>query len=130
MKTIRWRILGAGRIARKFASDLRFVKNSELIAIGSRGKQSADAFNKEFLVQHTHYSYEELAQNPEVDVIYIATPHNLHYENTMLCLHHNKAVLCEKPFAMNSRQATEMINLAKDRKIFLMEALWTKFHPH
>ena len=130
MRTIRWGILGAGRIARKFASDLKLAENCILVAIGSRSRQSADEFNKEFPVQYCHYSYEELAINPEVDVIYIATPHNLHYENALLCLQHNKAVLCEKPFAMNSKQAIEMINLAKEKKLFLMEALWTKFHPH
>jgi predicted dehydrogenase len=101
MKTIRWGILGAGRIARKFASDLKLVDDAELVAIGSRGKQSADEFNNEFGVKYCHYSYLELVRNPEVDVIYIATPHNLHYENTLLCLEHGKAVLCEKPFAMN-----------------------------
>jgi predicted dehydrogenase len=130
MKTIRWGILGAGRIARKFASDLKLAEGCELIAIGSRSRHSAEEFNKEFPVQYCHYRYEELAQNPDVDVIYIATPHNLHYDNTLLCLNHNKAVLCEKPFAMNSRQTIEMINLAKEKKLFLMEALWTKFHPH
>ncbi len=130
MKIIRWGILGTGRIAHKFASDLQLAENSVLIAIGSRSRQSADEFNKEFPVQYCHYSYQELVQNPEVDVIYIATPHNLHYENTLLCLQHNKAVLCEKPFAMNSKQAIEMINMAKEKKLFLMEALWTKFHPH
>ena len=130
MKTIRWGILGAGRIARKFASDLRFVEDAELIAVGSRSKESAEEFSKEFPVKYAHDSYEALAQNPEVDVIYVATPHNLHRENTLLCLQHNKAVLCEKPFAMNSRQAIEMINIAKEKKVFLMEALWTKFHPH
>ncbi|MDB5151272.1 MAG: afr 2, partial [Mucilaginibacter sp.] len=130
MKIIRWGILGTGRIARKFASDLQLAENSVLIAIGSRSRQSADEFNKEFPVQYCHYSYLALVQNSEVDVIYIATPHNLHYENTLLCLQHNKAVLCEKPFAMNSKQAIEMINMAKEKKLFLMEALWTKFHPH
>jgi len=130
MRTIRWGILGTGRIARKFSSDLKLAENCELVAIGSRSRQSADEFNNEFPVQYCHYTYEELAKNPEVDVIYIATPHNLHYENTLLCLQHNKAVLCEKPFAMNSRQTIEMINLAKEKKLFLMEALWTKFHPH
>ncbi|MDB4904893.1 MAG: afr 2 [Mucilaginibacter sp.] len=130
MKTIRWGILGAGRIARKFASDLKLVENAELIAIGSRGMQSADEFNKEFPVKYCHYSYQDLVQNPEVDVIYIATPHNLHYENTLLCLEYNKAVLCEKPFAMNSNQTIKMIEKAKEKKLFLMEALWTKFHPH
>jgi len=130
MKTIRWGILGAGRIARKFASDLKLVEDAELIAIGSRSKQSAEGFSKEFPVKYVHASYEELAQNPDVDVIYIATPHNLHYRNTLLCLQHGKAVLCEKPFAMNARQAATMISMAKEKKVFLMEALWTKFHPH
>ncbi len=130
MKTIRWGILGAGRIARKFAGDLRYAEDCELVAIGSRSRQSAEEFSKEFPVKYAHDSYEALVQNPEVDVIYIATPHNLHHENTLLCLQHQKAVLCEKPFAINSRQATEMINLAREKKVFLMEALWTKFHPH
>ncbi len=130
MKTIRWGILGTGSIARKFASDLRFAEGSELVAVGSRGKKSADDFAAEFPVKHCHYSYEELAGDAEVDVIYIATPHNLHYENTLLCLNHNKAVLCEKPFAINSRQTVEMIALAKEKKLFLMEARWTKFLPH
>jgi predicted dehydrogenase len=130
MKTIRWGILGAGRIARKFASDFRYVEGAELVAIGSRSQQSADDFAKEFPVKYRHDSYEALAQNLEVDVIYIATPHNLHYENTLLCLENGKAVLCEKPFAMNARQASEMINVAKTKDLFLMEALWTKFQPH
>jgi len=130
MKTIHWGILGAGRIARKFAADVKLVEDAELIAIGSRSKQSADDFNKDFPVKYCHDSYEALVQNPEVDVIYVATPHNLHRENALLCLQHGKAVLCEKPFAMNSRQAVEMINAAKEKKVFLMEALWTKFHPH
>lgn len=130
MKTIRWGILGAGRIARKFASDLRLVDDAELIAVGSRSQASADEFAGEFPVKYRHASYAELAQNPEVDVIYIATPHNLHHENTLLCIKYGKAVLCEKPFAMNSRQTAEMIAAAKQKKIFLMEALWTKFHPH
>jgi len=130
MKIIRWGILGTGRIARKFAADLRLVEDAELIAVGSRTKQSADEFSKAFPVKYIHDSYEALVQNHEVDVIYIATPHNFHRENTLLCLQHGKAVLCEKPFAMNTRQAVEMINIAKEKKVFLMEALWTKFHPH
>jgi len=130
MKTIRWGILGAGRIARKFAADLQLVENCELIAIGSRGKVSSEAFNADFPVKFQHDSYLALVENPEVDVIYVATPHNLHHENTLLCLQHHKAVLCEKPFAMNSRQTLEMITLATKNKVFLMEALWTKFQPH
>ena len=130
MKTIRWGILGAGRIARKFASDLQYVENCELIAIGSRSVEAAAAFNADYAVKYQHDSYEALAANPAVDVIYIATPHPQHYENTLLCLNHNKAVLCEKPFAMNAKQAAAMIALAKEKKLFLMEALWTKVQPH
>ncbi|MDB5140927.1 MAG: afr 2 [Mucilaginibacter sp.] len=130
MKTIRWGILGAGRIAGKFASDLKLVQDAELLAVGSRSQATADKFGREFGIKYCHSSYEALVQNPEVDVIYIATPHVYHHENALLCLQHKKAVLCEKPFAMNTRQAAEMISVAKENKVFLMEALWTKFHPH
>jgi predicted dehydrogenase len=127
---IRWGILGCGRIARKFAADLRLVADAELTAIASRNKETLELFAKDFPCKGLHNSYEDLATNKEVDVIYIATPHSHHYEHTMLCLNHNKAVLCEKAFAINSRQAKEMIKTAKERKVFLMEALWTKFLPH
>ena len=129
-KVIRWGILGCGRIAGKFAADLKLVSDAELIAVGSRSQETAAVFADEFNVKYRHASYAALVQNPEVDVIYIATPHNLHYENTILCLNHNKAVLCENPFAMNKAQSMEMIDLARQKNIFLMEALWTKFHPH
>lgn len=129
-KKIRWGILGCGRIARKFASDLKYAADSEIVAAGSRSIESANAFADEFNIPHRHDSYEALVKNKEVDVIYIATPHNLHYENTLLCLNNNKAVLCEKPFAMNLTQAKVMIDLAREKKVFLMEALWTKFLPH
>ena len=127
---IRWGILGCGRIARKFAADLRLVEDAELTAIASRSKETLELFAKDFACKHHHNNYEALAANDEVDVIYIATPHSHHYEHTMLCLNHDKAVLCEKAFAINSRQASEMIKTAKERKVFLMEALWTKFLPH
>lgn len=127
---IRWGVLGCGRIARKFATDLRLVQDVQLIAIASRDKETAEQFAKDFPCRHIHNSYEALASDKEVDVIYIATPHSHHYEHTMLCLTHNKAVLCEKAFAINSRQAREMITTARERKVFLMEAFWTKFLPH
>ena len=127
---IRWGILGCGRIARKFAADLRLVADAELTAIASRNKETLEQFSKDFPCKHLHNSYEALATNNETDVIYVATPHSHHYEHTLLCLNHNKAVLCEKAFAINSRQAMEMIKTAKERKVFLMEALWTKFLPH
>jgi len=127
---IRWGILGCGRIARKFAADLRLVADAELTAIASRNKVTLELFAKDFPCTHYHISYEALAADNDVDVIYVATPHSHHYEHTMLCLNHNKAVLCEKAFAINSSQAIEMINTAKKKKVFLMEALWTKFLPH
>jgi predicted dehydrogenase len=130
MDKIRWGILGCGRIARKFASDLQLVTDAELIAVGSRSRESADKFVNEYPARHIHDSYEALAQNPEVDVIYIATPHVFHYEHVLLCLRFNKPMLCEKPFAINSRQAKEMISIAREKKVFLMEAVWTKFMPH
>lgn len=127
---IRWGILGCGRIARKFATDLKLVDDAVLVAVGSRNIETANQFAKDFPVLYTHGSYEALVQNEYVDVIYVATPHSHHHATTMLCLQHNKAVLCEKAFAVNSRQAREMIALAKERNVFLMEALWTKFLPN
>jgi predicted dehydrogenase len=130
MKSIRWGILGCGKIARKFAADLKHVKNAELIAVAARELSTAENFAKEFPAKHKHGSYEALVKNEEVDVIYIATPHGLHHEHTLLCLRNSKAVLCEKAFALNYSQAKEMIDEALDRKVFLMEAFWTKFLPN
>ena len=127
---IRWGILGCGRIARKFAADLLHVSDAKLTAVGARQLENAQAFANEFPVSHVHGSYEELVSNPEVDVIYIASPHALHHEHTMLCLNHKKAVLCEKAFAINERQVKEMVELARKNQVFLMEAIWTKFLPH
>lgn len=130
MKKIRWGILGTGIIAHKFASDLKFVENAELMAVGSRSVESAKAFADEFEIPVSFGSYEELAQCDEIDIVYIATPNNLHHPNTLLCLNNGKAVLCEKPFALNENQALEMIVLAREKNLFLMDALWTKFLPH
>src|SRR5450755_1164205 len=129
MKTIRWGILGCGRIARKFAADLIHVADATLTAVGARQLESAQVFAKEFPVSHVHGSYEALVSDPEVDVIYIASPHALHHEHTLLCLNHQKAVLCEKAFALNLRQAKDMVDRARAKKVFLMEAIWSKFLP-
>src|ERR1700759_3015332 len=107
---IRWGILGCGRIARKFASDLRLVQNAQLVACGARHAISADVFAHEFSVKNVHQNYESLVQDNEVDVIYVATPHSHHHEHTLLCINNNKAVLCEKAFAINCKQAKEMID--------------------
>ncbi len=127
---IGWGIMGAGRIAHKFASDLKYVIGSKLAAVGSRSPEKATSFASEYNAGKAYGSYEELVADPAVDVIYIATPHSHHYENTLLCLENNKAVLCEKAFAVNLKQTREMIDMARKKKIFLMEALWTKFLPH
>jgi predicted dehydrogenase len=130
MKTIRWGILACGRIAKKFAADLQFVEGAELVAVASRSLERAEAFAKEFPAKHVLGSYEALVALEDVDVIYVASPHSHHYEHTLLCLNHGKAVLCEKAFAINSKQVEEMVALARSRKVFLMEALWTRFLPH
>ncbi|KAA0129587.1 Gfo/Idh/MocA family oxidoreductase [Chryseobacterium sp. SN22] len=130
MNKIRWGILGTGTIAHKFASDLKRVENAELVAAGSRSLQSAEVFCGEFNIPLSFGSYEALAACDEIDIVYIATPNNLHHPNTLLCLNHGKAVLCEKPFALNAGQASEMIGLAHRKNVFLMDALWTKFLPH
>ena len=129
MKEIRWGIMGCGRIARKFAADLRLVQDARLMAVAARQQETAEQFAREFPAPHVHGSYESLVANPEVDVIYIATPHALHHEQTLLCLDHKKAVLCEKAFALNLRQAQEMVERSRKNKVFLMEALWSKFLP-
>ncbi len=126
---IRWGILSTGNIAHTFAKGLAALRDAELVAVGSRSKESADAFGEEFDVPHRHATYEELAADPDVDAIYVATPHPFHCENTLLCLNHGKAVLCEKPFAMNAKEARKMISKAKSKGLFLMEAMWTRFLP-
>jgi predicted dehydrogenase len=126
---IRWGILGPGNIAKKFAKGLSVLPDAELVAVGSRTQENADAFGDQFDVPRRHASYEALAADPKVDVIYVATPHPFHKENTILCLEAGKAVLCEKPFAINAAEAKEMIALAREKKLFLMEAMWTRFLP-
>ncbi len=129
MEVVRWGILGCGRIAKKFAADLKLVEGAELVALGARQLSTAKDFANEFPAPHVHGSYEELVSNPDVDVIYVASPHALHHEHTLLCLHHNKAVLCEKAFALNLKQVKEMVETAQKKKVFLMEAIWSKFLP-
>ena len=128
-KIIKWGILGTGAIASAFARDLVFAKNTEKTAVGSRTKESADKFAAEHGVSTAYGSYEELVEDPNVDAIYVATPHPFHKENVLSCLRAGKAVLCEKPFTINSGELEEIIRFARDRKLFLMEAMWTRFLP-
>jgi predicted dehydrogenase len=130
MRKIRWGILACGKIAKKFAADLKLVGDGELVAVASRDIERAKQFAAEYPAKHIFGTYEELVNCDEVDAIYVASPHSHHHEHTMLCLKHGKAVLCEKAFAINQHQAKEMIDLAREKKVFLMEALWTRFLPH
>lgn len=126
---IRWGILGTGTIARKFAEGLTVLPDAELRAVGSRYHRRAQTFGEEFQVPNRHESYADLANDPEVDVIYVATPHSHHRENSILCLEAGKHVLCEKPFTINATEARSVIAVAREKKRFLMEAMWTRFIP-
>lgn len=128
-RVIKWGILGTGLIASTFARDLNFAGNTEKTAVGSRTKESAAKFAEEHGVSRAYGSYEELVQDPDVDAIYVATPHPFHKDNVLACLRAGKAVLCEKPFTINSEELEEIIQVARDRKLFLMEAMWTRFLP-
>ncbi|WP_299680605.1 Gfo/Idh/MocA family oxidoreductase [uncultured Dokdonia sp.] len=130
MQNTNWAILGCGHIAHKFAEDIIATEGATLYAVGSRSLEKANNFKQQHQAQKAYASYEALVRDPEVDIIYIATPHVFHKEVTILCLTHGKAVLCEKPFAMNRNEVEDMIAFAKAKKTFLMEALWTYFLPH
>ncbi|HYI23837.1 MAG TPA: Gfo/Idh/MocA family oxidoreductase [Thermomicrobiales bacterium] len=128
-RPIRWGILGTGRIAHHFANGLKVVPDAELVAVGSRTQETADAFGDEFGVARRHGSYQALAADSDVDVIYISTPHQDHKASTLLCLEAGRNVLCEKPFAINAGEAREMVDSARAKDLFLMEAMWTRFRP-
>jgi predicted dehydrogenase len=129
MRKIRWGILGCGKIANKFAADLRLVEGAELYAVAAREQERATEFAALHGAARAFGSYEALVQCDEVEVIYIATPHGFHHAHAILCLRNGKAVLCEKALALNSRQVSEMIDTARSTGVFLMEAFWTKFLP-
>lgn len=122
--------MGCGKIARKFAADLPHSGNGRLVAVASREGQKAAEFATHFGADRFYASYDALASDAGLDAIYIATPHSHHHEHTLFCLEHGKAVLCEKAFAVNTRQALEMIDTARRNKVFLMEAMWTQLLPH
>ncbi len=129
MSNIRWGFLGAGSIAMRFGTGLQEVEDGEILAIGSRTASRRQALAARFHIPRQYSTYEALVADPDLDVIYVATPHSLHREHTMLALEAGKAVLCEKPFAINLREAAEMVALARQRELFLMEAMWTRYLP-
>ncbi|MFI7428290.1 Gfo/Idh/MocA family protein [Micromonospora sp. NPDC049836] len=125
----RWGILATGYIAGRFAEDLRFVPGAELVAVGSRTRESAELFAQRHGASRAYASWAELAADPEVDVVYVATPHAAHHEATMTCLAGGKAVLVEKPCTLDLASSTELIETARARGLFLMEAMWMRTNP-
>jgi len=126
---IRWGFLGAGSIATRFGTGFQAIEGGEILAVGSRTASRRRALATEFNIPRQYGTYEELVADPDLDVIYVATPHSLHREHAGLALEAGKAVLCEKPFTINRSEATELVALARQRDLFLMEAMWTRYIP-
>lgn len=126
---IKWGIVGTGNIAGKFAEALRVSQVAELLAVGSRTQLRADQFGQQFDIPHRYGSYCDLFRDSDVDAIYVSTPHPFHKQNAIDALNAGKAVLCEKPFTVNASQAKELIETARRKNLFLMEAMWTRFLP-
>lgn len=129
IQKIRWGIVSTGWMAQKFAEGLAALSDAEIIAVSSRTKEAADKFGDQFNVPRRYVGVEALASDKDVDIVYIATPHPMHKSETIHCLNAGKAVLCEKPMAMNGKEVSEMIACAKKNKVFLMEAMWMYFFP-
>jgi predicted dehydrogenase len=128
-KKVKWGIVGLGNIAHKFGRDLQLSQNSVLQGVASRDLEKAKTFAQKFGAVNAYGSYLELVKDPEIDIVYIATPHALHFENTLMCLENGKSVLCEKPLGLDANQAKTMIEIARAKNLFLMEGLWTRFIP-
>lgn len=126
---IKWGIIGLGTIAHQFANDLMLVEEAELVAVASRNLEKAQEFAKEYDCKKAYDSYDAIINDPEIDILYVATPHNSHAALTIKALQNNKHVLCEKPLALNYDDALQMINASKENHKFFMEAFWTRFNP-
>lgn len=129
MTGLRWGILATGGIAAAFASDLR-TAGLDLVAVGSRSQESADAFAARFDIPHAHPSYEALVADPDIDIIYVSTPHPMHHENARLALEHGKHVIAEKAFTLNRAEAEDLQRLAAEKNLLVTEAMWTRYLPH
>lgn len=127
---MKWAILGTGAVANRFACALHNIpEQAQLVAVGSRKQETADQFASAYDIQGSYASYADAASDPEVDVVYIGTPHPFHHRDAVLCLEAGKHVLLEKAFTMNADEAENIINLARQKQLFLMEAMWTRFFP-
>jgi predicted dehydrogenase len=129
MKQYNWGIIGPGNIANKFAAALQLAGNARLKAVASRDSSRAQAFAAAHGADNSYDDYIKLVADHAIDAVYIATPHGFHAEHSLLCLQHGKAVLCEKPMALNASQVGDMIAASRRHHTFLMEAMWTRFLP-
>ncbi|MDB4837686.1 Gfo/Idh/MocA family oxidoreductase [Marinomonas sp.] len=129
MKNLNWGVIGTGQAAHLFAGDFGYSKTGELRAVASRNKACADQFAAEFDIELAFVDYYSLINSPDIDVVYIATPHVQHYELVKACILAGKAALCEKPFALNEVLSQSLYDLALERNVFVMEAMWTRFNP-
>jgi predicted dehydrogenase len=129
-RRLRWAILGTGKIANRFATALNNIpERAELAAIGSRNSESADEFGDRYGIPKRYTGYETVVTDPDIDIVYIGTPGVFHRRDASLCLNAEKHVLCEKVLTINAREAQDLINLAREKHLFLMEAMWTRFFP-
>lgn len=128
-KVYKWGIIGAGHIAGSFAKGLKILPNARCYAIASRNGDKAKRFAAEYGFEKDYDSYQAMLNDPQVDIVYVATPNNLHYTHTMMALDAGKHVLCEKPFALTCSQAMTVMRVAREKNLFLMEALWSRFLP-
>jgi len=129
MKPIRWGIVGTGSVACQFAEGLSIVPDAELYAVSSRTQDKADQFASNFNIPKAYESYKEFLKDSLIDIVYIATPNTIHYEQCLEALNSGKHVLCEKPFTMNAPEAREVCSLAKEKGLFCMEAMWMRTNP-
>jgi len=127
--TLRWGILATGWIADLFVKDLQ-MDGHPVVAVGSRSQAGAEKFARQFNIPRAHASYQALCDDPEVDAIYVATPHPMHAENAIMALNAGKHVLIEKPFTINAREARQIVDLAAKKKLVVLEAMWSRFLPH
>jgi predicted dehydrogenase len=125
----KWGIMATGWIAERLADAINYVPDAELTAVASRGIEKAEAFGKRYGAKKCYGSYEELAADPDIDIIYIATPTSMHYDNVKLCFEHGKNVLCEKSLTVTAPETAELIKIAHEKKLFFMEAMWMKCFP-
>lgn len=129
MENLNWGILGPGKISKSFANDLKLVDGSVIKSVASRSQERADQFAQAYQIENAYDNYEKLFNDPEVDIIYIGTPHDSHMDYSIKAMQAGKHVLCEKPIGVNEKQVQSMIDASRENQVFLMEALWSRFNP-